>query len=105
MSKRELRALLGDADLKDAGSASKGRTRRQTSRLRAFEDLSQRTMNAEGGAGSAVPELQRRLQELERRLTSAEAESRKKDEAFETAHDEAATAIEPWKEESKKSRG
>ena len=98
MSKRELRALLQDRESENVGSVSQGRTRQQTLRLRAFENLSSNTRSMDGPLGGGVsntnPELLQRIQELKSRLATAEADCRRKNEELEQAYRRAEQATE-----------
>ena len=90
MSQRELRALLRDRQEK-VGSASQGRTCRQRN-SRGLVKLNDKAMSKEDGslvgtetALESVSELQRCLQELERRLACAEAENQRKADELQQA--------------------
>ena len=89
MSRRELRALLGDKLISTDSVSQPGRTRRQ--RLRVLskpsgamnEEEDSPLVRTETSVG-AESELQQRLLELERRLARSEAEKRKKRRGAET---------------------
>ena len=98
MSKRELRALFQDRESENFGSVSQGRTRQQTLRLQAFENLGCSTRSMDGslvrGVSNTAPELLQRIQELERRLVTAEVDCRKKDEELKETYSRAEQATE-----------